>query len=243
MKSILVLILVCLQSFSVLAIECESTGNGNLAYKDRGNRCEGTKDIKASVPDIELLSATAYREQHLELPEKLNVKFCTKNPKDIYFRAREYVYEKYYFLDKIIPKQHGSCYEFGWPSKDVLSNLDMKMNKLAVLARLGYDSPKIEETVLPVIFYGDNYPTEISNYSFYFKTSGDARIYGYDVFKKNRLIYENIDEFDAYENKQFPLEWNTYKATKGWYRLIFKGYLKSSDKSFIQTVNFYHQKF
>ncbi|MDM8565165.1 hypothetical protein QUF74_05875 [Candidatus Halobeggiatoa sp. HSG11] len=65
MKSILVLILVCLQSFSVLAVNCDDyTPESFDDYQDRGNRCEGFKNripLSGNMFRIKLIAAIVNR--------------------------------------------------------------------------------------------------------------------------------------------------------------------------------------
>src|SRR5262249_10256972 len=156
-------------------------GETALEYQNRGNRYEGVKPKPVSGYDIELISAIVdYKEEVVQLPERLKVQFYLKQPSKVYLTVRELDYTYYYWMARVQraqPCRLGFDNAFDWPTREVIQSLGhITMYDLGVVARLDKLEPSKSELVAPVIFYHSHIPTVIQGYLFTFKTSGDARL-------------------------------------------------------------------
>jgi hypothetical protein len=222
----------------------------NLLYQDRGNRHEGIKSEAISAGDIELISALVdYREQAVQLPHQLKIRFYLKQSNDVDVLIREVDNRYYYWMDKIeprVPWRKATYNEFAWPTKDVLQHIvqrmgPMNMYDLGAVARLGSYKPQLIENVAPIIFYHTQLPAKIEGYLFTFKIGNDARIQA-DVYRgtsKDSLFTQTFRR-QRYD-RPFVVHWKSKEHSEGEYKIIVTGYFLDSGRHFAEEVHFYHK--
>lgn len=222
----------------------------NLLYQDRGNRHEGIKSEAISAGDIELISALVdYREQAVQLPDRLKIRFYLKQSNNVDVQIREVDNRYYYWMDKIEPLKpwtEATYNEFAWPTKDVLQHIvqrmgPMNMYDLGAVARLGSNKPQPKENVAPIIFYHTQLPARIEGYLFTFKIGNDARIQA-DVYRgtsKDSLFTQTFRR-QRYD-RPFTVHWKSKEHSEGEYKIIVGGYFLDSGRHFAGEVHFYHQ--
>jgi hypothetical protein len=221
-------------------------GETSLEYQNRGNRYEGVKPKPVSGYDIELISAIVdYKEEVVQLPERLKVQFYLKQPSKVYLTVREFDYTYYYWMDRVQPAQPwrlGFDNAFDWPTREVIQPLGhITMYDLGVVARLDKLEPSKSELVAPVIFYHSHIPTVIQGYLFTFKTSGDARL-TCAVYKEGEsepLFTQSLQRQRG--GRSFTVRWDSAQVGQGSYRLVLRGYFLETNMPIDQTVTFYHQ--
>ena len=219
-------------------------------YQDRGNRNEGIKSRAISSSDIELISALVdYREQTVQLPKQLKIRFYLRQSNEVYVTIREIDNRYYYWMDEIepfTPWRKASYNEFVWPTKDVLQHIvqrmgPMNMYDLGAVARLGSNKPQPKENVAPIIFYHTQLPARIEGYLFTFKIGNDARIQA-DVYRgtsKDSLFTQTFRR-QRYD-RPFTVHWKSKEHSEGEYKIIVGGYFLDSGRHFAGEVHFYHQ--
>lgn len=216
-----------------------------LQYQNRGDRYEGVKLKPVSGYDIELISVLAdYREPISEMPDQLKLKFYLRDAAAVQLIVRELDFRAYYWLDRVRPETAwaaGFENQFVWSTEVVLRPLGLNMYDLGVLARVGYDAPRLVERVAPAILYHSSPPEMIQGYLFTLKTSGDARlscsIYPAEgeepittqVFRRKR------------GGRPFTFHWVAASAAPGRYRLVVSGFNLRDNQRFDQTVEFDHE--
>ncbi len=246
---IAIAVLLFVPLFSVLAANCNNSGNDELSYKDRGNRCEGVHPQNVSSYEIELISAMAYREQAKKLPKffDLKIKFCLpKRRNDIYVKVRELEYEHFYRMDKPNISLNKGCGNFfEWSNKTVIEKLTgLKISDLGALVRLGNQSSSIEEEVAPVIFYHGSSPNKISEYSFIFETNRDAKFKYFIIDEKagKEIVPKKKRHLLTKSNKPFKIKWkNASSSRNGFYTLNLEGHFANNGDEIYQSVRFYHR--
>jgi hypothetical protein len=219
----------------------------DVNYKKRDHRYEGIKSQPVAGYYIELISALAMpREEVQGMPEKLKLRFFLKELYPVYITVRERDSQHNYWMDRVIPQRPwhlGYNNEFAWPTRDVLNRLtpQIKVNDLAVLARLKKSGPSQIEQVAPVILYSSRAPSAIEGYMFTFRMNVDARL-SCSVYKENEatsLIIQNFPREPA--GRPFTFIWNSSGMSEGLYRLGIKGKKLSNNENINLTVVFYHQ--
>ncbi|RKZ53358.1 MAG: hypothetical protein DRR16_02755 [Candidatus Parabeggiatoa sp. nov. 3] len=235
----------CVPLSSVSARDCGQSNNSNdLAYKDRGNRCEGIHPQLVGAYDIELISAIAnYREVANSLPDFFKLQFCLPNrPRNVHVKVRELEYEHFYWMTDPESSWTKGCGNFfQWSTATVIKKLTgLTMSNLGVLVRLGGKRPSVKEKIAPVIFYHGKLPNNISGYLFTFKTNRDAKL-KYSIRSGRTTIFESSGYLRTRGNKPFQVRWDNAPSQSGTYKLILKGFFVSNGESIHQSVRFYHQ--
>jgi hypothetical protein len=241
---IVILALLYLPMSSAFAKNCGQNNKDNLAYQDRGDRCEGRHPQLVGAYDIELISAIAnYRETANRLPDFFKLQFCLPEPiKKVHVKVRELEYKHFYWMTDPESFWTQGCRNFfQWSTKTVIKKLSgLKMSDLGVLVRLGTKRPSIKEKIAPVIFYHGQLPNKISGYLFTFKTNRDAKL-KYFIKKGKKKVFRSNNFLRVRRNKPFKVRWNNAPAQNGSYKLILKGYFTSNGEPIRQSVDFYHQ--
>jgi hypothetical protein len=218
-----------------------------VEYRERDHRYEGIKSQPASGYLIELISVIATPIDYPQsTPTNLNLKFYLNELRSVYITARERDVRHNYWLDRVTPWrpwQIGFENEFVWPTKDVVARLNppVKMENLAVVARLEKATPGQNESVAPVILYDSKVPQFVKGYRFSFAMNVDARL-SCSIFKEKEsspLIVENFPR--AVAGRPFTFIWNSDAATEGNYRLVVRGKKRSNNEDIDLYVHFYHQ--
>jgi len=215
-----------------------------LQYQDRGNRREGIRPKPVAGGDIELISARVdYKEEAVQLPDRLRLKFYLDRPAAVHVTVREVDYVHYYWMDHVQPDQPwrlGFGNMFEWPTRDVIRQLEgLRTYDLGVVARLERPESGRVERVAPVILYYANPPNFVTGYVFTFRTNGDAQmtctVYGASGSVFDREIPRQPG------GRPFTVRWDATKVDPGAHSLVLRGHFLNDNARLEQTVSFYHQ--
>lgn len=146
MKQRLIYSAVLLLTSSISFGQCDNTlkpaDNPKLAYKDRGNRCEGAYSAKVGAPSIDLVAFTvgalSYKLEKTEVIEIENPFGFT-----IHIRSSALPLNTYYRMDATLEKSK----TLKWEVKDALFDLQIPSNSLGIYGWMGTEN---EKTFLPV---------------------------------------------------------------------------------------------
>ncbi len=244
---LMITILIGIQSLFISASDASPESKEKLKYQDRGNRWEGIRWMQSSSKHIELLAAMANHDESQNQTEVFKVKFYIEEVSDVYLTVREIDNRKYYWLDKI--KQGSWKQGFGnvfeWPIGDVFKKIDeIGMQDLGIVARIGYEKPKKEETIAPAIFFQNHVPDRIVEYLFAFKPARNARV-TCSMFKNPKSGKPILIKEDHYPKviggRPFTFLWDCSNADEGHYELMVSGYFRDNNKRLSKSVIFYHQ--
>ncbi len=132
----------CVMSPLVCYCQCDVTlkpsENPKVAYKTRGERCEGTYDAKVGAPSLEVVGFTigafSYRLERAELIQ-------IKNPagSTCFIRASALPLNTYYRMDAALEKDQ----TLRWPVKDVLFDLQIPSYAAGVYGWMGTEKAKV----------------------------------------------------------------------------------------------------
>ncbi len=129
--------------------QCDNTlkpsDNPKVAYKTRGNRCEGAYTAKVGAPSLDIVSFTIGKFSYkLEKSEIIKI----ENPfgSNIFVRASALPLNTYYWMDAYLEKDK----TLKWEIKDVLFDLNIQSNSLGVYGRSGTEKEKVFLPVRPV---------------------------------------------------------------------------------------------
>jgi hypothetical protein len=239
--------LVLLTCTILLAIQHVVMGQADLRYQDRGDRFEGIRQPLVSGYDIELLSAIAnYKESTTAMPAKLKLQFFLDRQVQAYVVVRELEVSYYYWMDRV----HGPTWRTGfsnyfeWPTAEVLQKLRgiKSMYELGVIARLNDEVARRDESIAPVILYNAVAPRVIDGYLFTFKTNGSSRMSCaiYREGKEKPLYSQNFQR--VWGGEPFTLQWTSYDAVDGWYKVVIKGSFRENNDPIDKVVRFYHKR-
>ncbi|MFK5971613.1 MAG: hypothetical protein QM487_16050 [Candidatus Marithrix sp.] len=239
MKSFLILILVFSQSVSVFAIDCDYEHKSFDDYQDRGNRCEGFKNIiplSGNMFDIKLIAAIVNRPItgseriyntnifKLYLPKLFKIKDITAEL--IRDKGQIYIMNKF----KSVWNTGTINRNTTWGTKYIKKIVSFDWSNLGVVAYLKERKKKI--LVAPILLesYSSSL-TKIKNYTFIFKFKRGTDV-KYDIYKnKEENIISNSDT--AYRNKPLTITFESSKLGKeGFYTI-------NINNSF--SVEFYHK--
>lgn len=140
--------------------QCDNTlhpsDNAQVAYKSRGDRCEGEYSARVGAPSLEIVSLTigtfAYK---LEQTESIQIKNPTGT--DINIRSSAIPIRTYYRMDAFLA--NGQTLK--WDIKDVIYNLKIPSNSLGVYGWAGPDNDKTYVPVKPISSIYDKTNTNI----------------------------------------------------------------------------------
>ena len=218
----------------------------DVEYRNRGNRNEGVRSQPVSGYYIELISALALpREDSGQMPREYKLKFYLKQLYDVYLTARERDPRHNYWLDGVRPPnpwRSGFSNEFAWPTQDVVARLSppIKLNDLAVLARLERQNPSQNERVAPVFLFYSRPPAAVTGYMFTFFLNVDSRLacFFYKEGSTVPVLAQNFPREPA--GRSFTVTWNSAGVPEGWYKLVVRGKRLNNNEDFTTMVNFYH---
>jgi len=220
----------------------------DLAYRDRGDRYEGTLAAPIAGDDIELIAVMVdYREkQGPRPPDSLKLRFYLPEPAEVSLTVRELDPIHYYKMDRLRPQrpwQPGFDNIFSWPTRDVLSKLNgLSSEGLGVKALIGHRALETGvDRAAPVILYHSQPPERINAYRFTVKTSERAYL-KFSVFGPGSAAAGKGQKFDDVRpNTPVSFRWDATSAVPGEYRLVVKGYSRETSDPLSQTLSFYHQ--
>lgn len=189
MKKCLMFCLVLLSMSHNSLCQCDTSlnpdGNPKIAYKFRGNRCEGAYTAQVGAPSLEIISFTIGKFIYkLESSERIVINNLSGN--NLLIRASAIPINTYYRMDASLePNQ-----TFLWEIKDILLDLNIPSNSLGVYGWTGTESNKLFFPVKPV--------TSISNAS-------DSRFYlllrpGSNVMEVQYRYAKSGHTFSGYQN-------------------------------------------
>ena len=146
MKKILVFFIVLLQSKLVSFGQCDNTlapaQNPSVAYRLRGNRCEGTYSAQVGAPSMEVAGFTiGTLSYNLERNEIIKIKNFMKFT--IFIRSSALSLGTYYRMDASLKPKDTLI----WAVRDVLLDLEIPAKNLGVYGWFGSEH---EKTYLPV---------------------------------------------------------------------------------------------
>ena len=152
---------------------------------DRGNRFEGIKGIEVSAPPIQLIAFFSYKEEY-GCDDILKVKFYLRNPSNVQLIAQELRTVEFYWMKAKPQKWKSGWNEFSpWPVKDVLADLNIPLDNLGVLLRMGnnYGSGQVS----PVILYCQSSPrpSNIVRYKAYFRPGISLTGGFYEIYREH----------------------------------------------------------
>jgi hypothetical protein len=125
--------------------------NTKVAYKTRGNRCEGEYAAKIGAPSLELIGFTiGIFSYKLEKTESIAIKNSTGLVINI--RSSAIPLNTYYRMDALV--ENGKT--FKWDIKDVLFDLKIPSNFLGVYGWIGTQKEKTYIPVKPISTTYDN---------------------------------------------------------------------------------------
>ena len=136
----------------ILAIafcQCDNTlkpsDNAQVAYKPRGNRCEGTYIAKVAAPSLDVVGFTKGMFNYkLDKSEVITIENTSGS--NIFIRASALPLNTYYRMDAALEKNTA----FKWMVKNVLFNLNIPSNSLGIYGWKGSEKQKIFVPVKPV---------------------------------------------------------------------------------------------
>lgn len=142
-------VLCCLVYFVVNSIslaQCDHTlkpsDNPSVAYKTRGNRCEGTYAAKVGAPSLDVVGFTIGKFSYkLEKSESITIE--NSYGFNFFIRASAIPLNTYYRMDASL----GKGQTLTWQIKDVLFNLTIPSNSLGVY---GWSGTEKEKVFIPV---------------------------------------------------------------------------------------------
>ncbi len=236
-------ILLVTSAFSVFAL---GMAGDDLSYRDRGNRHEGTNPKPISGYDVELLGAMVepVPSSIIDFPDRATITFFLEGEETVHLLARERTPREFYWLDQVKPTspwRPRATNTFSWPSGDVLRPLGLRPADLLFLVRLGYDKPRLDERVAPILFEPAAGGRKVSGYRFTFRTQATAKI--------RQAVYgpvsaEPLQPFTPYSQRAaavpFDISWKAEGQTEGIYRLVLQGYFIADNQPFTQVVEFFH---
>ena len=149
MKKYLVFFMVLLLTESSAFCQCDNTlkpsDNLKVAYKSRGNRCEGAYAAKVGAPSLEPVGFTigsfSYKLEKSEI-----IKIQNLSGSNIFIRASALPLNTYYRMDAYLEKNKTLI----WEVKDVLFDLNIPSHSLAVCGWSGTEKEKFFFPVKPV---------------------------------------------------------------------------------------------
>jgi len=233
-------------AFLLGLIPTHLSAQADLDYQNRGEYYEGIRPKPVSGYDIEVLSMLVdYKESTEHLPDQLRVRFYLDKKADVHMIVREKDHRLFYWLDKVKPAHSwrgGSYNEFVWPTKNVLQQLDDKLDmyKLGVLIRIGQPTPARVEQLAPAVLYHSKAPDSISGYRFTMKTNGDARL-SCSVYREGKSDPLTTETFTRTQGGlPFTVLWDARGAGDGDYTLVCKGFFLDTNQGLEQTISFHH---
>ncbi len=241
-KIILIFILVCIQSFPVLALDCLPIKDTNRKYGDRGDRCEGKYYILASRGKlkIDLVSATAFLDTSSNyFSSFLIAKFCHRN--HIPYITVEGLKSSYridrFDQSRLFEAIDSNCVKAKW-SSDIIKWSGLKMRDLGIVVRLNNPSHSIEENITPAIFYSSEKSirsANLSKYVFSFKTNQKIK-WKYYISHNNKLIDKSKKYRTASTSSIIKVKWDGKGHNLGTYKLT----IENEENTFHKIVNFQH---
>lgn len=228
---------------SVLSVFALGMGD-DLSYRDRGNRYEGTNPKPISGYDVELLGAMVepVPSSSTDFPDRATISFFLEGEQTVHLLARERTPREYYWLDQVKPAspwRPRATNTFSWPSGDVLRPLGLRPADLLFLVRLGYDKPRSEERVAPVLVESAAGGRKISGYRFTFRTQATAKV-RYSVSGPDSTTPPPTLYSQRAAAVPFDISWNAAGKPEGIYRLVLEGYFTADNQPFTQVVEFFH---
>jgi len=149
MKKRLLFFIILQLILSITFCQCDNTlkpsDNPQVAYKTRGNRCEGTYTAKVAAPSLDVVGFTKGMFSYkLDKSEVIIIENTSGS--NIFIRASALPLNTYYRMDAVLEKNA----VFKWMVKDVLFNLNIPSNSLGVYGWKGNEREKIFVPVKPV---------------------------------------------------------------------------------------------
>lgn len=191
MKKCLTLTLFLVAKFISIG-QCDNTlkpsDNPKVAYKTRGNRCEGAYIAKVGAPSLDIVGFTIGQFSYkLERSEMITIKNLFGS--NIFIRASALPLNTYYRMDAFLEKDK----TLKWEIKDVLFDLNIPSNSLGVYGWSGTEKEKVFLPVKPVSFSNSK-----SDNKLYLVIRSSSKVLGvkyrYAPLGLNFSKYENINE-------------------------------------------------
>ena len=229
----IVLFICCLLPSIVLA---------NVDYQARDNRWEGVTAAQPITADIALVSAIVeYQTTWQPLPAQSKIQFYLPKAAKIDLTVQELRPKHNYKLDQVNAEWKAGWNVYQWPTKDVISSLELDIAHLGAIARLKQETGEESLTVAPVVFYNESLPEKVKGYLFAFKVKDSATL-KYSIYQGTNmlpLIEGDLGKQSAGE--PFVVFWESGAAEAGDYELIVEGNFLDSALPLRQSVRFYHQ--
>ena len=148
----------------------------------------------------------------------------------------------YYLLDRVEGSwKTGAVNEYAWPTAPVLRKLTtVQPDDLGAVVNLGSGKDTNQETVLPVVLFGDaRQPGAPEHYRFSLKTSGRANVDA-AIFSGYREVFRRPTNLEE-PGSPFTVVWPAPASSGGWYRLVLGGQDEDGAKVH-KEVTFYHNR-
>ena len=234
----------------IVAIACSiciaqqpATAQARLEYQERPYAFEGIKPRPVSGFDIELLSATAERdEKAIEMGDYMRVRFFLDVQRQAHLVVREIEQRMYYWLDRPKPGKFTAGYNsFTWPTTIMRRLPGLQPSDLGVVVRLDREEPGAVETIALASWSMPD-DTAAKRYVFVFKLREDAQLRAtiFDEPKGTPVFTADLGEQRG--GRPFLFRWDLTKSTPvpGAYRLVIKGYILTNNDPVSQMVRFIH---
>jgi hypothetical protein len=142
MKNRLMLFFMFITAAHMALSQCDLTlspsENTKIAYKTRGNRCEGAYAAKVGAPTLDVVGFTVGKFSYkLEKDEIITIENMSGG--NIFIRASAIPLHTYYRMDAALQKDKALT----WEIKDVLLSLNIPSNLLGVYAWSGTEKNKL----------------------------------------------------------------------------------------------------
>ena len=223
-----------------------ATAQARLDYQERPHAFEGIKPRPVSGFDIEVLSATAERDDKaVDMGDRMRVRFFLDGQRHAYIVVRDIEQRVYYWLDRVkTPGSWTAGYNtFTWPTTILRQLPGLQPSDLGVVVRLDSEEPGALETIAPASWSVPDDPgTAAKRYAFVFKLREDAQLRAtiFDELKGTPVFTADLGEQRG--GRPFLFRWDLTKSAPvpGAYRLVIKGYVLTNNDPVSQVVRFIH---
>ncbi len=210
------------------------------------NRMEGLRKVPMSGTGISLLSFITYCEP-LSLSDSpvLRIRFFLLQPSEVYITAVELRRHgaSHYHMKPLQTSWSSGWQEFdSWPTSDFLQPLDISLDEVGIVARLGTDRPG-SGTIAPILLYEKNYPVESMKYTVHLLPKNTLSRVDYSVIRiTDNEVVESRRLLNLAANVPFAVVFSLAGHKSGQYRLLINskelGRTSGPSRQFI----FYHRR-
>lgn len=225
MKKALMFFMVLLLIKSISFCQCDITlkpsDNLKVAYKTRGNRCEGAYAAKVGAPSLDLVGFTIGPFSFkLEKSEIISIENSFGS--NIFIRASALPLNTYYRMDAYLEKDKTLI----WGVKDVLLDLNIPSSSLAVCGWSGTEKEKFFSPVKPV---SSSYNK--SDNKFYLVIRSSAKVLGVKYrYAKPGLNFSKYESLNSSTRAGQPIVIVLPETLKGEYNIEVAAMLESKSE-------------